>query len=99
MYGEFVTSTNISPLSVTDRGEIGLTFQVGAGVSCLLCGVGMVVGVGVCMCVVVCVCACGVRLGCGDGGWGYAAMATLLVASSRLQNVRSFSPTIRPGLQ
>ena len=44
-----------------------MTFQVGAGVSCLLCGVGMVVGVGVCICVVVCVCgcACWVRLGAG----------------------------------
>ena len=40
-------------MSVTDRGEIGLTFQVGAGVSCLFCGVGMVVGVGVCICLVV----------------------------------------------
>ena len=68
--GEIVTSCNISPLSVTDRGEIGMTFQVRAGVSCLFCGVGMVVGVDVCICVVVCVCvcACGVRLGCGDGG-------------------------------
>ena len=56
--GEIVTSCNISPLSVTDRGEIGMTFQVRAGVSCLFCGVGMVVGVDVCICVVVCVCVC-----------------------------------------
>ena len=44
-----------------------MTFQVGAGVSCLLCGVGMVVGVGVCICVVVCVC---VRGAVGVRGWG-----------------------------
>ena len=36
--GEIVTSTNISPLSVTDRGEIKLTFEVGTGVSWLVRG-------------------------------------------------------------
>ena len=77
-----------------------MTFQVRAGVSCLFCGVGMVVGVDVCICVVVCVCVragCGWGAGMGDEG-GYAAMATPLVASSRLQILR-FSPTVRPGLQ
>ena len=91
--GEIVTSCNISPLSVTDRGEIGMTFQVRAGVSCLFCGVGMVVGVDVCICVVVCVCVC-VRGAVGVRGWGmrgYAAMATPLVASSRLEILRFFT--------